>query len=149
MLNKVTGYGQVKSTTQTKGRSSVSATRSFADLLAASEAGDAASVESLSGPNAAASLAGMLAIQEVSDEEIRRKRAAVRRGHDMLESLESLRHALLEGRIPPQQLRELERHLSDQRQQFTDPALQEVLDDIELRVAVELAKIETAKNQAV
>jgi hypothetical protein len=41
-------------------------------------------------------------------------------------------------------LQDLSRHLSVQRQHLNDPRLMEVMDDIELRVAVELAKLENA-----
>ena len=61
----------------------------------------------------------------------------------MLERLEEIRAGLLLGAIPRSQLVDLARVAQETRENFVDPALNDVLDDIELRARVELAKYDT------
>ncbi len=85
-------------------------------------------------------LDGVLAVQEVGEEGQGRSHARAR-GEDVLQRLEQIRLGLLAGRIPVHQLNGLVRVLRAQRTQFNDPRLGEILDEIELRAAVELAKL--------
>ena len=82
----------------------------------------------------------LLAIQEVPDATQSRKRA-VKRGNDLLDQLDQIRLALLTGSISPDRLRHLARQLREPRPPSLDPNLAQLMDDIELRVAVELAKL--------
>lgn len=82
----------------------------------------------------------LLAVQEVGDEENRRRRSRDR-GHRMLNQLEALRVALLAGSIAPERLREIAAALLSERVDTDDPALDALIADIELRVHVELAKL--------
>ena len=63
-------------------------------------------------------------------------------GESVLQRLEQIRMGLLAGRIPTQLLNELVRNLRRPRPGFTDPRLGEILDEIELRASVELAKLD-------
>lgn len=87
------------------------------------------------------SLAGILAVQEV-DEPLTGRRRARQRGDQLLDALDELKLALLDGKLPPAKLRALQSLASAQRGRADDPALQAVLDEIELRTAVELAKLD-------
>ena len=87
------------------------------------------------------SLAGILAAQEV-DEPLTGRRRARQRGDQLLDALDELKVALLDGKLPPNKLRALQSLASAQRGRSDDPALQTVLDEIELRTAVELAKLD-------
>jgi hypothetical protein len=91
---------------------------------------------------ATASLAAdaVLALQGVEDPMARRARQ-VRRGHDSLNALERLRLGLLEGAAPVQVRASLERLLRG-RDDTDDPTLDALMQDIDVRVAVELAKLE-------
>lgn len=91
-----------------------------------------------------ASVDGVLAVQAADDPTTGRRRA-VARGKDLLDQLDRLRLALLEGRLSADQLARLASRVAEQRDQVTDPALSAVLDEIELRAAVELAKLERAR----
>lgn len=97
-----------------------------------------------SAPTAAAapmtSVAALLAVQDDSDAASRRRRRAVQRGSDLLDRLDEVRHALLTGNISASRLQALADALVRDRQAVDDPALAEVLAEIELRCAVELAK---------
>jgi hypothetical protein len=89
------------------------------------------------GVTALASLDAVLALQGLPDATERRRRA-VRHGHALLDGLEELRLALLDGSLPPATLRQLARR----RGPLGEAQLDAVLDEIELRAAVELAKLE-------
>ena len=60
---------------------------------------------------------------------------------DLLDRLESLRLDIITGQVPARRLAGLLTSLRAQRAQFTDPRLIEILDEIDLRAAVELAKL--------
>jgi hypothetical protein len=79
-------------------------------------------------------------LQEVDDALARRKRGRSR-AVDILDKLESSRVALLTGSIGKDQLLNLAQMVSARRSDVGDPKLAEILDDIELRARVELAKL--------
>ena len=84
---------------------------------------------------------GLLAAQEVGEEGDDRRRAR-ERGLSLLEKLDELRHGLLAGRNPRHQLSNLLHAVRSRREHTADPRIREVLDEIELRAAVELAKLQ-------
>ncbi len=98
----------------------------------------------------AAALLALLDAQEVAGEDDggkdRRRRAAVSRSDALLQRLESLRTDLLDGRIALDRLQALARALREERVASDDPDIEAVLDEVELRAAVELAK--QAKHSA-
>ncbi len=71
------------------------------------------------------------------------KRRAIRRGGDMLAILDEIKLALLAGQLPKAKLSRLVSVVERQQGAFSDPQLREVLDQIELRARVELAKFGT------
>ena len=87
----------------------------------------------------------MLGLQEISDEEVQRKKL-LKQGKQTVESLHELQHALLTGSVPASLLERLDGYVQEQRQESTDPQLDAILDDIELRAAVEMAKLEKARS---
>ena len=87
-----------------------------------------------------AALDGVLAVQEVPDPAAERRRAA-RHGNSMLDELQALQIGLIEGLVPEGALRRLAGLLERLRPATADPELAAVLDEIELRAAVELAKL--------
>ena len=129
-----------------KKRKQTGSTSGFSSLLdAAGDAGEAADSAAVSEAAPASSISSMLSIQEVSEEQVNRQRA-IRQGRMSIEALEELRDQLLMGEIPTSTLHRLESMVQMQRQETSDPRLNEILDEIELRTAVELAKIERAKR---
>lgn len=83
-------------------------------------------------------LDAILALQTVGDfSESRRK--AIKRGASMLDLLEEIKADLLVGQAAPEKLSAMMAQLSSLRER-TEPNLDALLDDIELRVRVELAK---------
>jgi hypothetical protein len=89
----------------------------------------------------AAGISSLLALQEVEDPASRRRRAA-QRGDRLLDRLDEIRRGLLAGSLPQGTLAQLRQELREARAATLDPRLDEVLAEIELRAAVELAKLE-------
>ncbi|ASP33544.1 flagellar assembly protein FliX [Labrenzia sp. VG12] len=81
----------------------------------------------------------LLALQEVDALAERRSRAA-RHGHTLLDALEAVRTDLLAGHVSEDRLELLARQVAD-RQESGDSRIDSVLEEIELRVKVELAKL--------
>jgi hypothetical protein len=105
------------------------------------DAGAAATRPTSSAPVAAASsLDALLALQAVEDPLFAKKKA-IRRGHALLDTLDEIKADLLVGRVNEGRLTQLQALLGQAREQ-SDAGLDSLLDDIELRVAVELAKFE-------
>jgi len=72
---------------------------------------------------------------------------ATRRANSLLGILETIRLGLLEDQIPKNTLKRLLYTLNEQRQETTDPALEAILQQIEVRAKVEQAKLEVMKRQ--
>ena len=88
--------------------------------------------------SAPASIGALLALQSVEDPLLKRRRL-VRRGNQLIDALEDLRADLLLGRISEGRLNQLMAVLSQARER-AEPGLDVLIDDIELRARVELAK---------
>lgn len=94
------------------------------------------------GVRAASAIDSLLSAQEVPDSTVGQRRA-VERGRDLLDQLDTLRVALIAGAIPKQRLEQLVASLAAKHTSMADPGLAAVLDEIELRARVELAKYNT------
>ena len=93
------------------------------------------------GASPVSALGALLAIQEV-DDPLTGKRRARERGRRLLDTLDEVRVGLLTGTLPKAVLGELARLVTEARESIDDPGLQSVLDDIDLRAQVELAKLQ-------
>lgn len=138
MIEKV-GYTRPVTTTRPTKRAGNVAAPGFAEALAQAEG--VGTVEAAGGIGAVGALGGLLGAQEVDEREARRRKAA-KRGRLTLDMLANLRDALLTGTLPYSTLRQLERLLAEERGEATDPELMSILNEIEVRAAVELAKLE-------
>lgn len=137
---KVTGPGNVKAgTVKSRKKAGGSADQKFE--IATSEEGGATIANPVQGPLAADSLGALVSLQESPDAPGGRSKGVVQ-AESMLDSLEDIRHGLLLGRIPRRQLDRLAKTLADSRERTADPRLREILNDIEIRAAVELAKLD-------
>ncbi len=85
----------------------------------------------------------LLAIQEVDPGQAKddRRWHARRRGERLLDQLDEIRLGLLSGGVAAGRLDEIAALVAEKRGSGDDPALDQVLDEIELRVKVELAKL--------
>ena len=85
----------------------------------------------------------LLAIQEVDPGQAKddRRSRAHRRGERLLDRLDEIRLGLLSGGVAADRLTEIAALVAEKRGSSGDPALEQALDEIELRVKVELAKL--------
>jgi len=115
------------------GRSGGDAVFRPAGMGSASRAAGAAPIMAMGGLDA------ILALQGVEDSLNAPRRKAVKRGQGLLDGLEAVRADLLVGRVSVERLDDL-MVLVGQARARSLPQLDALLDDIELRVRVELAK---------
>ncbi|CAN5347506.1 flagellar assembly regulator FliX [soil metagenome] len=92
------------------------------------------------GVSASGPMDSLLAVQAY-EEPLERKKRQAKRGHDLLDGLDRLKAALLSGRVEIAQLEQIRANLALRRETTDDPRLDDVLAHIELRAAVELAKL--------
>lgn len=94
---------------------------------------------SASAASSVQSVDAILALQGVEDSTQARKQAT-ERAFDLLDVLDELKLALLEGGLPRAKLMALMNLLQSRRDQTDDAQLEAALDEVETRAAVELAK---------
>ncbi len=135
---KISGPGSTATTGQAR-RAERAGRRDgeFAKLLGAGT-GAAAPVDSAAPLTAVDALLAAQTVPDSLDEEGRRR--AVRHGEDILQRLDEIRLGLLSGGLSRERLIDLARMVRSRRDQVSDPRLSAVLDEIELRAEVELAK---------
>ena len=138
---KITGPGPV----QTGGvrrtrRSDAKGGAKFSEHISTDEPSTAAA----GGSAPLAPVDALIAIQEVADATTGRGRAILR-GRTMLDLLDDVHLGLLEGTIPANRLVALAESVRGKRDEVGDPRLAEVLDEIELRAAVEVAKLQLGR----
>jgi len=96
---------------------------------------------SAAGASPMSAIGSLLSLQEV-DDPLTGKRRARERGRRLLDALDDVRVGLLTGTLPKAVLGELARLVGEARDSIDDPELAGVLDDIDLRAQVELAKLQ-------
>lgn len=136
---KVTGPGTVQSnSTRRIRRGGEKGSQPFAEHVSGdSQSGPAAPVGGAAPPTPVDAL---IALQEVPDASTGGRRALLR-GTSMLDLLDEVRLGLLTGVIPQGRLRSLLESLKGRREAIEDPRLAQLIDEIELRASVELAKL--------
>lgn len=108
----------------------------FASFL---ESGDDTKISS-SQPVAPISAVNIVNEVEEADPE-QRKKQAIERGNELLDELESLRDGLLLGTLTPQDIQKAYSMSQQKREKLDDPELEFLINEIEVRSAVELAKL--------
>lgn len=111
---------------------------------ATSSAGAAPATAGVAG---VADVSALMALQGVEDATERRRRA-VRRGGGLLDRMDELKLSLLAGESGQAALERLSRAVREERPADPDPTLSGLLDQIDLRAAVELAKAEVRRTAA-
>lgn len=93
------------------------------------------------------SVDALIALQEASGPLDRRRRAA-RRASGILDALDEMKLCLLDGVTRPETFDRLRRLIREERAATDSPGMEGVLDEIDLRAAVELAKLEMSRAAA-
>lgn len=113
---------------------------SFSDALR--ETAESALAPATGGVSGVSSIGGILAVQEVPDSTDGRSRGLViDYGDELLDRLEDIRIGLLLGTMSKDKLAELAQQMRQKRNEIDDPELKEIIDEIELRSEVEIAKL--------
>lgn len=112
----------------------------FSKILSPDGSSESQNATPVGGGAGVGSVDAILTLQEVVDDPGQRQRAR-RRGEELLDRLDDLRLALLEGRLPLATIEKLADLVAAHRAQVNDLRLLSILDEIELRAAVELAKL--------
>jgi len=94
----------------------------------------------LQGARPLASVDALLALQEVPDATTSTRRA-VQRAEHILDALEDVQMGLVTGALPKGQLMRLLSLIKREQEHVPDPKLAEILNEVELRAHVELAKL--------
>jgi hypothetical protein len=90
-----------------------------------------------------AGIEALMALQGVESVEERRRRA-VKRGHTALDLLDEMKLALLAGGLGSEMVHKLKALAAGLKDLSGDPRIDQVLAEIDLRVEVELAKVQAA-----
>ena len=98
-------------------------------------------IDSVAATNRISSVDSVVALQEITGDNPD-ERGAKSRANLILDKLEDIRMGLLMGQIPKSNLEELSKILILARENSIDSNLLEIIEDIELRAKIELAKLE-------
>ena len=108
----------------------------FSNLLTSEQ-----KVESIASTNRISAMDSVVSVQEISGEDAGNS-GTKKRAHQILDRLEDVRMGLLMGQISKSDLMALSEILKAARETAVDSNLLELLDDIELRAKIELAKLD-------
>ncbi|MEO5806891.1 flagellar assembly protein FliX [Devosia sp.] len=124
-------------TSAVNGRSSAGRAAAGAEFIPAGMQ-PPAKVQNTAPLSSTANIASLLSVQLV-DDALHSRKKAVKRGKSLLDTLDQIKADLLLGRVGEGRLDGLMTMVNEAREQ-SDPELDALIDDIELRVRVELAK---------
>ncbi len=139
---KVTGPGKTGKTGKTSKTGTAKKTGDTAfNKLMSDAAGSADTVESLSGISSISQIDALLSVQESGDSlDEKAKQQMLQRADTMLDKLNEIRLGLLSGSISVSDLQDLSRTIQEKKHTVSSSALTSVLNEIEMRAEIELAK---------
>lgn len=144
---KVEGPSKTSGAGSTKKSGSVSsADGSFEDFIAQApkQAASAAPTHSIARVDA------LLSVQAAESPTERAARRKMReRGESILKELDRLRHAILTGTMTLGQVIDIADVVASHRERITDPGLTAILDEVDMRAQIEIAKARKALDSAV
>lgn len=139
MIDQIFNIGRVDRTRETRRVAKVSGTggSEFAQHLDSSSATEESATTGAT-QNLSA-VAFVLGAQEVDDALARASKGKAR-AEEILKMLDDLRIDLLMGQVSPAKLHAITRSMQQHRPNIDDPRLTSILDEVDLRARVELAK---------
>jgi len=140
---KVRGSGPAKPLSKAKKSSATSeADASFGDAMAAQESSPSVATTTT---QSIARVDTLLAVQASEDPTERAARGRARlRSNTILDELDKLRMAMLGGNLTIGHMVDIADVIASHREKIQDPALTAIMDEIDLRAQVELAKMKMA-----
>ncbi len=132
-INSATGLSMGASSGVKKGADGFSLSKTTGGAKAASTAQTSAAL-GMMGVDA------LLALQGEEDVLTGRRRRQIKRSHDILDALDDIKVSVLAGDIDDEALLRLQTMIAQHREDIQDDRLQGVLNEIETRACVELAK---------
>lgn len=136
---KINNTGSVRtSAPRRKDSAGSTAGGDFASHIGAPRGKTAAAV---SGATHIGSVAALIALQSGGDVGEGGRQAEIDRAEDLLDRLDQIRIGILTGGLSPATLKSLVARLEARRSEGVDPRLAGIIDEIELRAKVELAKL--------
>ena len=134
--------GQTKSTSSTSSKRSTGAASGAGGTFSLGGTEQTRGSAGLSAPASIGAVDALLALQgaDAADDALSAPRRAMARAEDMLDILDQVKIDLLSGDVPVNRLTRLLGVVSRRKGNVADPNLQDLLDQIELRARVELAK---------
>jgi len=143
---KIDSLGTAQSLRNTQKKRKASESTGFSSVLSSVEDDDkVAEKPAIYEAASAGSIHSLLSLQEISDEDMA-TRKSVKQAFLTLDALDELRIDLLSGNLSVSTIRQIQSMVNMQRLSHVDPQLDAILDDIELRAAVEIAKFEMASE---
>ena len=120
----------------------------FGALLKSGEGESSASTQSTSMSRNIASIDALLAAQATEDPAQKKARKYMKqRAESILDRLSDLKVAMITGSITVGHMISIADVVASHREKIIDPELSAILDEIDLRAQVELAKLQMAKNR--
>ncbi len=140
---KVQGPGPTQGASKTQKKSGVSGSDSaFGDMLST---GDAAQASPTHAATTIAALDTLLAVQGAEDPAAKAAKRRMRERSDtILQGLDKIRLAMLSGNLTVGDMIDMADVVASHREKISDPALTAIMDEIDLRAQVELAKMRVA-----
>jgi hypothetical protein len=139
VIDKIDGLGGARQAQPVKRAAKTDGSGGTVFAKQLDEGGDASSTSGVAGTT---NVSGILGVQEVDDALSHASKGKMR-AEDILDRLEEIRIGLLSGGLSRERLEQLSRLVNTRRSQIKDPRLSAILDDIDLRAQVELAKYST------
>jgi len=143
---KISKVDSSKQAASTKKKKAAASDGEFAERVLSAAGADgvdgAGAPQAVDGAGPMGAVDSIFSVQEIPDAtDGRSKGLLFQFGNDILERLDELRLAILTGAISKQRLQGLAHMLREKRQLSDDPRLNEIIDEIELRAEVEVAKL--------
>jgi hypothetical protein len=139
---KIEGPSKSQKTSKSKGTSGSGKTNgTFGAMVTggAKETAGAGRTQSI------ASVDALLSVQAAEDPTERKARRRMKeRGDDLIQKLDDIRHGLLTGSMTVGHVLNIADVVASHREKITDPTLTAVLDEIDLRAQIEIAKMKKA-----
>ena len=139
---KVSGTGRAKETTASKRKSKHPESGSEGFVKSLRETRESPTTATFKESPTVSATEAVIATQNVesSHVDLPKRKRLMEFGENVLDRLEELRLGILLGRFSKEKLTELAHKLRQKRQQSSDPQLNEIIHEIELRAEVEIAK---------